>query len=106
MLLVLLAGAVAVLLARVMRRSAPPPTAARTDVPSVPAETRAPDPLPIEQYDELRAVDIAASIKTLDDPAEVQRVLEYEEAHNKRVTVFKAAKARLRALEQQKTVEV
>jgi hypothetical protein len=131
-LLMLLAGAVLMLLARVARRS-PREDAADvwSDVPSAPqwyADRRAPvepspapaepspspaesspapaaeplaeaAPLPIEHYDELRAVDIAASVRALDDPDDVQRVLDYEEAHNQRVTVFRAAKARLRALE-------
>ena len=93
-LLLILAGALAVLLARQQRESA---TDWAIDAWSNAEPT--PDPLPLPQYDDLRAVDIAATIRTLGDSAEIQRVLDYEEAHNQRVTVFRAAKARLRALE-------
>ena len=92
-------GAAAILIARARR--APAPTAAASawsDVPSAPQWT-VPLPVPIKRYDELRAVDIAKSVRQMDDPDEIQRVLDYEKTHNQRVTVFKAAKARLRALE-------
>jgi hypothetical protein len=93
-LLVILAGAMAVLLARQQRKSA-----AEWAIAAWSDAEPSPEPLPIAQYDDLRAVDIAATIRTLDDSAEIQQVLDYEEAHNQRVTVIRAAKARLRALE-------
>lgn len=104
LLLLIVAGAAVLLLARAMRRPVDQNIVTqRADVPSVPDPDGTPHPEPapppLAGYDELRAVDVAASIKTLDDPGEVRRILDYEEAHNQRVTVFRAAKARLRALE-------
>lgn len=94
-------GAAAILIGRAWHRSpASPSEAARsfTDAPSPPV-WYVPFELPIPSYDELRAIDIAKAVRSLDDADEVQRVLDYEEAHSQRVTVFRAAKARLRALE-------
>ena len=97
----LAAGAAAILIGRALHRSpAGPSEAARsfTDAPSAPIWYVPFEP-PISSYDELRAVDIAKAVRELNDAEAVQRVLDYEEAHHQRVTVFRAAKARLRALE-------
>jgi hypothetical protein len=102
LLLALLTSAVVLLLVRALRRSRGGAAAAWSDVPSAPEwypTPAEPRPLPIEDYDALRAVDIAATLRKFDDADEIQRVLDYEQAHNQRVTVFRAAKARLRALE-------
>ena len=94
-------GATAILIARARHRSpAAPSEAARswTDAPSAPSWYVPFEP-PISSYDELRATDIAKAVRELENADDVQRVLDYEAAHNQRVTVFRAAKARLRALE-------
>jgi hypothetical protein len=95
-------GAAAILIARALHRSSTsartPAAAAWSDVPSAP-QWYVPNGVPIKRYDELRAVDIAKSVRQMENPDEIQRVLDYEQEHDKRVTVFKAAKARLRALE-------
>lgn len=95
-------GAAAILIARALHH---PSNSARTtaaaawsDVPSAP-DWYVPNGVPINRYDELRATDIAKTLRRMEDPEEIQRVLDYEKEHNQRVTVFKAAKARLRALE-------
>ena len=100
-LLTILAAAAAVMLARAARRSRrDDATSTGADAPSLPepaAEEQA--RFPIEGYDALRAVDIAATVRTFDDRRRVEQVLAYEQAHHQRVTVFRAAQARLRALE-------
>ncbi len=108
-LLALAVGAAAMLVARAMRRDARRMSSAAeawSDVPSAPEwyvpntmPGTVPDRLPIKRYDELRAVDIAKSVRQMENADEIQQVLDYEKEHHQRVTVFKAAKARLRALE-------
>lgn len=98
-LLALAIGATAILIARARLRSTPSAAArAWSDVPSAP-DWYVPDTVPLNRYDELRAADIVKSVRRLENPDVIQRVLDYEAEHNQRVTVFKAAKARLRALE-------
>ncbi|MBA3744918.1 hypothetical protein [Sporichthya sp.] len=99
-LVALAIGAAAILIARARLRPSSPSMAAAawSDVPSAP-EWYVPNDVPIKRYDELRAADIVKSVRRLERRTEVQQVLDYEQEHSQRVTVFKAAQARLRALE-------
>ncbi len=59
------------------------------------------DELPIADYDELTVADAVATVKELDDPADVRAIVAYEEAHKNRQRVVSAAQTRLAAIAQE-----
>lgn len=59
------------------------------------------DELPIAGYDSLSTAQIAAAVKKLDDPADVNTVIRYEETHKARSSVVSATQTRLAALAKQ-----
>jgi hypothetical protein len=59
------------------------------------------DELPIAGYDSMSTAQIAAAVKKLDDPADVNTVIRYEEAHKARSSVVSATQTRLAALAKQ-----
>jgi hypothetical protein len=59
------------------------------------------DELPITGYDSLSTAQIAAAVKKLDDPADVNTVIRYEETHKARSSVVSATQTRLAALAKQ-----
>ncbi|MGY1748754.1 ferritin-like domain-containing protein [Modestobacter sp. SYSU DS0511] len=56
------------------------------------------DELPIKGYDSMSAAQIAEAVKGLDDPADVNTVIRYEETHKARSSVVSATQTRLAAL--------
>jgi hypothetical protein len=54
--------------------------------------------LPIAGYDSMSTADIAKAVKELDDPADVNTVIRYEEAHKARSSVVSVTQTRLAAL--------
>ena len=56
------------------------------------------DELPIKGYDSMSTAQIAKAVKELDDPADVNTVIRYEEAHKARPSVVSAIQTRLAAL--------
>jgi hypothetical protein len=54
--------------------------------------------LPIKGYDSMSTADIAKAVKELDDPADVNTVIRYEETHKARSSVVSVTQARLAAL--------
>jgi hypothetical protein len=59
------------------------------------------DELPIAEYDELNLNDAVASVKELDDPADIRAIIAYEEAHKNRQRLVSAAQTRLAAIAQE-----
>ena len=56
------------------------------------------DELPITGYDSMTTAQIAKAVKQLDDPADIDTVIRYEEAHKARAGVVSAVQTRLAAL--------
>ena len=54
--------------------------------------------LPIKGYDSMSTAQIAKAVKELDDPADVNTIIRYEEAHKARASVVSATQTRLAAL--------
>jgi len=59
------------------------------------------DELPIKGYDSMATAQIVAAVKKLDDPADVNTVIRYEETHKARSSVVSATQTRLAALAKQ-----
>jgi len=59
------------------------------------------DELPIKGYDSMSTAQIARAVKQLDDPADVNTIIRYEEAHKARSSVVSATQTRLAALAKQ-----
>ena len=57
--------------------------------------------LPIAGYDSMSTAQIAKAVKELDDPADVNTIIRYEEAHKARAGVVSATQTRLAALAKQ-----
>ena len=57
--------------------------------------------LPIKGYDSMSTAQIVKAVKELDDPADVNTIIRYEEAHKARSSVVSATQTRLAALAKQ-----